>query len=211
MNTYNRKKFATIFGSSAPIEGSDEYQNAYDVGFTLAEAGFTLKTGGYYGTMEAASRGALEAGEKAIGIPFAGFDPKQPNAYSIPQKVNTLFDRMRDLIHDSELIIVLPGGLGTLSELSTVWMMMQTELLKPEPSICCIGKEWEILTRDMLKTLKIDQKDLELLYFFGTNKDFFKFMHERNEGELWSFRSIGSGEGSYCDSTCYGWTVSAST
>jgi predicted Rossmann-fold nucleotide-binding protein len=64
---------ATIFGSSSPQEGSAEYQQAYDLAQFLAQQGFLVKNGGYYGTMEAASRGACDAGSQALGVPmYAG-------------------------------------------------------------------------------------------------------------------------------------------
>src|SRR3989338_1413304 len=82
--------YATVFGSSATKYDSDEYITAYKLGGLLVKKGFKVKCGGYYGTMEACSKGALEAGQKALGFPFKGFDPKKPNKYAEITKVETI-------------------------------------------------------------------------------------------------------------------------
>ena len=64
------KKVITIFGSSRPKEGDEEYQLAYEVGKQLSLVGFTICNGGFGGIMEASARGAKEAGGKAIGVTF---------------------------------------------------------------------------------------------------------------------------------------------
>ena len=162
------KLHATIFGSSAPKGGSPEYEDARKLAALLTKREFRVKTGGYYGTMEAASKGAHEAGVKAIGVPIAGFDPKAPNVYAEVQKMRTLFDRLGLLITDSDLIVALPGGLGTLSEISTTWMMLQTGLLTPKPVVCCIGRNWRTLLESIAQNMEVTEKDMHLLELFET-------------------------------------------
>lgn len=157
---------ATIFGSSAPKDNSQEYQEARQLGELLTRKGFKVKNGGYYGTMEACSRGALEGGEKALGVPFAGFDPKAPNVYSEIYKVRTLFERLDLLITGSDLIVTLPGGLGTLSEIATTWMMLQTGLFKPNPIVCCVGPTWKALMSAITQNMEVTSADVDLLKFF---------------------------------------------
>ncbi|EKD64399.1 MAG: hypothetical protein ACD_51C00006G0002 [uncultured bacterium] len=166
------KLHATIFGSSAPQAGSREYQEAQQLGELLTRKGFRVKNGGYYGTMEACSRGALEGGGKALGIPFAGFDPKAPNVYAEIQKVRTLFERLDLLITGSDLIVTLPGGLGTLSEIATTWMMLQTGLFKPKPIVCCVGSTWKALMRAITQNMEVTPADVDLLKFFASIDQF---------------------------------------
>ena len=64
----NSEKIVTIFGGSKCGENSTEYEEAKELGRRLAEAGFTICTGGYLGVMEAASRGAREAGGRVFGV-----------------------------------------------------------------------------------------------------------------------------------------------
>lgn len=165
---------ATIFGSSAPKDGSPEYEDARKLAALLTQRGFRVKNGGYYGTMEASSKGAHEAGMKAIGVPFAGFDPKAPNVYAEIQKVHTLFDRLELLIDSSDLIVTLPGGLGTLSEIATTWMMLQTGLLKPKPIVCCIGPTWKALMKAIVQNMEVTSADVNLLKFFESVDQFRK-------------------------------------
>lgn len=166
---------ATIFGSSAPKEGSRGYTQAQKLGDLLTKKGFRIKNGGYYGTMEASSKGALQAGRKALGFPFAGFDPKIPNSYTEVKKVCTIFERLESLICESDLIVVLPGGLGTLSEITTTWMMLQTGLLKRKPIVCCIGSIWKTLIKSIKDNLEITSEDIALLQFF---ENIYQFQNE---------------------------------
>lgn len=163
---------ATIFGSSAPQDGSQEYREAQNLGELLTKKGFRVKNGGYYGTMEACSKGALEVGQKALGVPFAGFDPKAPNVYVEIKKVRTLFERLDLLITGSDLIVTLPGGLGTLSEIATTWMMLQTGLFKPKPIVCCVGPTWKTLMSAITRNMEVTLADVDLLKFFESIDQF---------------------------------------
>jgi uncharacterized protein (TIGR00725 family) len=75
------ERIITIFGGSKCREGDPEYSQALQVGEMLADAGFTICTGGYAGVMEAASRGAHERGGRVIGITMNQFK-SEPNRYS---------------------------------------------------------------------------------------------------------------------------------
>ena len=73
-------RIVTIFGGSKCGENSSEYRDAHELGRLLAEAGFTICTGGYLGIMEAASKGAREAGGRVFGIVMNQFKA-EPNRY----------------------------------------------------------------------------------------------------------------------------------
>ena len=95
------EKIVTIFGGSRCGEGTEEYKQASELGGMLAEAGFTICTGGYLGIMEAASRGAREKGGRVLGIVMNQFK-SEPNRY-LTDKVatNHFYERLQNLIDRS--------------------------------------------------------------------------------------------------------------
>ena len=111
-------------------------------------------------------------GRKALGFPFAGFDPKVPNIFAEIQKTHTIFERVKLLICGSDLIVALPGGLGTLAEITTTWMMLQTGLLKPKPIVCCIGPAWKSLMKTITTNMEVTPKDVRLLKYYKTMDQF---------------------------------------
>ncbi|MDH3252850.1 MAG: LOG family protein [Ignavibacteria bacterium] len=132
----------TVFGSSRPSPGEEEYTRAFELGRSLAEAGFTLCNGGYGGIMEASARGAREAGGRTIGIITAAF-PRSANTWIDTVVVKeSLIDRMLALIDTGDAYAVLKGGTGTLLELAAVWEFMNKQMLPSKP-IIIVGNFWD--------------------------------------------------------------------
>src|SRR5437773_5920986 len=104
------ERIVTIFGGSKCHESDAEYADARRVGELLADAGFTICTGGYSGVMEAASRGAHERGGRVLGVTMMQFE-KEPNRY-LTEKVPSLhfYERLQRLITRSVGFIALRGG-----------------------------------------------------------------------------------------------------
>ena len=125
---------AVVFGSSGIKEGSKEYQDAYAVGKLLASQGFDVLNGGHTGVMEAVSKGAREAGGKAIGVTAKHIKYAPTNKY-LSEVIMTedLFERMRAYFKDNDLIVVMPGGSGTLTELMLSCDLMGFGLIKNKP------------------------------------------------------------------------------
>jgi uncharacterized protein (TIGR00730 family) len=134
-------KTITIFGSSRPIEGDEEYQLAYEVGKQLSLAGFIVCNGGFGGIMEASARGAKEAGGKTIGVTF-NIKGRAANPW-IDENIHVpaLIDRMMKLVDLGDAYVVLKGGTGTLLEFAAVWEFINKGLLAEKP-IVIIGKFW---------------------------------------------------------------------
>ena len=136
----------TVFGGSQPKEGDTAYAEARDLGRLLAERGHTVLTGGYIGTMEAVSRGACEAGGHVIGVTCEDIEAWRPikaNAWVKEEiRKKTLIERLHALIHDSDAALALPGGAGTLTEISLMWNLMIVETLRRRPLIL-IGDGWQ--------------------------------------------------------------------
>jgi hypothetical protein len=133
-----------VFGSNSPQDGEPDYAEARELGRLLAQAGYVVATGGYFGTMEAASRGAKEAGGYVIGVTTSLFDGVrlQPNAYLDEEiKFPTLFERLHHLVTLAEAWVALPGGIGTLSEVALTWSLMQVGEMKRQPFVL-VGEQW---------------------------------------------------------------------
>jgi len=111
------ERIVTIFGGSKCCEADPEYTQARRVGELLAEAGYTICTGGYLGVMEAASRGARDRGGRVVGIVMNQFKA-EPNRY-LTDKVATphFYERLQRLITRSVGFIAIRGGMGTVTEL----------------------------------------------------------------------------------------------
>jgi hypothetical protein len=136
----------TVFGGSQPREGDTAYAEARELGGLLAQRGHTVLTGGYVGTMEAVSRGASEAGGHVIGVTCEDIEAWRPikaNAWVKEEiRKKTLIERLQALIHESDAALALPGGAGTLTEITLMWNLMIVESLHRRPLIL-IGDGWQ--------------------------------------------------------------------
>ena len=136
----------SVFGGSQPKEDSTAYAEATELGKLLAQGGHTVLTGGYIGVMEAVSRGAGETGGHVIGVTCEEIETWRPikaNAWVMEEiRKKTLVERLHTLIHESDAALALPGGPGTLTEISLMWNLMIVESLHRRPLIL-IGDGWQ--------------------------------------------------------------------
>jgi uncharacterized protein (TIGR00730 family) len=141
---HSKGSIAVVFGSNSPKDGEPDYAEARELGRLLAQAGYVVATGGYFGTMEAASRGAQEAGGYVIGVTTSLFDNRRlhANAYLDEEiKLPTLFQRLHRLVSMADVWIALPGGIGTLSEVALTWSLMQVGEMPRQPFVL-VGEQW---------------------------------------------------------------------
>lgn len=163
-------KVVTVFGGSALRPTDEGYRQAERLGGALARAGFAVATGGYQGSMEAASKGAAEAGGRVIGYTcealarWHGLEPNRWVQEVVPSQ--TLRDRVVRLIEAGEALLALPGGVGTLSEVALSWSLMQTREVDPKPLVL-IGSEWQTTLSTFLRVSGnyIQEADAALLTF----------------------------------------------
>ena len=157
-------RIVTIFGGSKCGPDSDEYREARDLGGKLAEAGFTICTGGYLGVMEAASRGAREKGGRVFGIVMNQFKA-EPNRY-LTDKVATdhFYDRLQNLITRSVGFVAFRGGMGTVTEISLVWNKLQTRVFDRRPLVL-VGECWRDVVDSWKENLVVSDSDVEYLDF----------------------------------------------
>jgi len=138
-------KTISVFGSNQLQPGQPDFEQAFDLGRQLAQAGFAVATGGYMGAMEAVSQGAAEAGGHVIGVTcdqLEAWRPIGPNRW-VAQEIRypTLLERATHLVTCNDGVIALPGGIGTLAEVAQTWSFLQTGVLAPRPFIL-LGAIW---------------------------------------------------------------------
>ena len=166
----------TVFGSARFPEGHRYYDLARQVGVELAQAGFTVMTGGGPGLMEAANRGAKDAGGRSVGCNIDLPVEQEANAYlDSTIDFEHFFVRKVMLVKYSYAFVVLPGGFGTLDEVFETATLIQTGKIQDFP-IVLMGKEfWQPFFDFMRNTLvregTIDERDLALLYLTDNPSD----------------------------------------
>lgn len=134
----------TIFGSARFKPGEPYYELSRETGNAFAKAGFTVLTGGGPGAMEAANRGAKEAGGPTYGLNIILPKEQQPNPYVNDSfEFKYFFVRKVMLVKYSCAFIVMPGGLGTLDELFEAVTLIQCNKIGPFPVILVGGKFWK--------------------------------------------------------------------
>ncbi|MCB8981817.1 MAG: LOG family protein [Ardenticatenaceae bacterium] len=163
-----KTRIISVFGSSAPQPGSAAFDEAQRVGQLLAEAGFAVATGGYSGTMTAVSQGAAEAGGHVIGVTcdqIEQFRPLGPNRWVREEiRYATLRDRLLHLVTKSDGIIVLPGGIGTLSEMTLAWSFLQVGEVAAQPLVL-LGDLWRQTVQTFYSPEYVREKDMGLLLY----------------------------------------------
>lgn len=116
------------------------------MGRLLAEAGFTVATGGYGGVMEAASRGAAEAGGHVVGVTCGLLENWREGLAAnrwVKEEVKfaSLRERLHHLVEFCDAAVALGGGIGTLSEVALAWSLIQTGEIRPKPLVV-VGPLW---------------------------------------------------------------------
>lgn len=158
----------TVFGSARVAEDDPHYALARSVGARMAGLGFTVMTGGGPGIMEAANRGAHEAGGRSIGCNIELPHEQRPNPY-LDRFVTFryFFVRKVMLVKYSVAFVVMPGGFGTLDELFEAATLVQTGKIAAFPIVLMGTAYWAPLLAFLRDTLAargmVDPKDLEIL------------------------------------------------
>lgn len=178
----------SVFGSARVKGGHPHYQAAQETAALLARAGFSVITGGGPGIMEAANRGAFDAGGVSIGcnieLPFE----QAPNSYQTRSlSFKYFFVRKTMFVKYSCAFIIFPGGFGTLDELFESLTLIQTRKIKNFPVVLFGSEYWSGLL-DWLKTgalrgKMISDKDFSLLSITDSPAEVVDII-SRNEASL---------------------------
>jgi hypothetical protein len=158
----------TIFGSARSTAESDDYQLAVQTGKLLAQSGLAVITGGGPGIMEAANKGAFEAGGVSVGcnikLPFEQYsNPWLTHSITF----NYFFVRKVMFVKYAAAFVIFPGGFGTLDELFESLTLIQTQKISNFPIVLMGSEYWQGLMNwfkeTMLREKKISSEDLNLV------------------------------------------------
>jgi uncharacterized protein (TIGR00730 family) len=163
------RRGVSIFGSARSQPTDEGYKAAQETAALLAHAGYSVITGGGPGIMEAANRGAFEAGGVSVGcnieLPFE----QKPNPYqTLSLKFKYFFVRKMMFVKYSEAFVIFTGGFGTLDELFEALTLIQTRKIRDFPVVMFGSRYWKGLL-DWIKDVallegKVSEADLNLLH-----------------------------------------------
>ena len=161
------RKGVSIFGSARTARDAEDYQATEKIAYLLAKAGYSVITGGGPGLMEAANKGAFEAGGESIGLHI-----HLPQEQQVNQYVKTCCDyryffvRKLMFVKYAMAYVVMPGGMGTIDELSEAFVLAQTNRIKPFPIILYGSSYWggflDWLKGTMISRGYLNEEELEL-------------------------------------------------
>ncbi len=160
-------KAVTVFGSARLPHDHPDFVKAEALSADLANRGYAVVTGGGPGIMEAANKGAFEAGGRSVGLNIALPHEQAPNPYQT-DKVNFRYFFVRKvlLVKYSTAFVVFPGGFGTIDELFEALTLIQTKKIKPFPVFLVGTAYWRGLVQWLQGTLvrsgTIGEHDLHL-------------------------------------------------
>lgn len=178
----------TVFGSARFPEGHEYYELARKLGGGLAEAGYAVITGGGPGIMEAANRGAKDAGGLSLGCNIHLPMEQDPNPY-LDQFIEFehFFIRKVMLVKYSSAFVVMPGGFGTLDEAFEVVTLIQTGKLESFPIVSMGGDFWQSLREfareSMLEAGTISLDDLEIIQRADSVEQALSIIHTAHANE----------------------------
>ena len=158
----------SIFGSARTLPDDPYYRKTELLARLLAEKGFGIITGGGPGIMEAANKGAAEAGGQSVGMNIRLPHEQKPNQYAnISIDYKYFFIRKVMFVKYAMAYVILPGGFGTMDELFEALTLIQTKRIKPFPVILMGSEFWgglvEWIRQVMLRDGKISPEDLDFL------------------------------------------------
>ena len=166
----------SIFGSSRANPGSTSYKNTLEAARLLVENGFGVISGGGPGIMEAANKGAAEAGGTSVGLHIELPKEQKPNEYAnIRLGFRYFFIRKVMFVKYAVAYIIMPGGFGTLDELFEALTLIQTKRIRYFPVILMDTEFWKGLIdwakNTLLKEGTITEADLDIFNIVDTPEE----------------------------------------
>lgn len=170
------KRAVSIFGSSRVKPDSSYYRLAERAAKTFSKAGYAIITGAGSGIMEAANRGAKEAGGESIGLNILAPIQQKPNKYLTRViEFRYFFCRRVMFAKYSQAFLIFPGGYGTMDEFLEAITLIQTSRMAPRPVILFNRKYWQGLIdwfkNNLRKNEMIDVKDLDIFSIVETPQE----------------------------------------
>jgi uncharacterized protein (TIGR00730 family) len=175
---------ATFFGSARTCPDDKIYQDATQLAEKLAKGGFAVITGGSLGIMEAANKGAYDAGGVSVGLNIKLLDNQPTNKFTTESMTfDHFFVRKVMLTFASEVYIYFPGGYGTLDEFTEILTLVQTKNIKSVP-IVLFGKEYwtpiiTLFTEHLFKKFNaISEPDLSLFQVVDSVEEAYEYIQK---------------------------------
>ena len=182
----------SVFGSARTPSDNLYYKKAIECGRLLSHEGFAVITGGGPGIMEAANRGALEAGGKAVGLNIVLPHEQKPNPYqNLSLAFRYFFVRKVMFVKYATGFVIFPGGYGTMDELFEALTLIQTLKVPPFP-VVCIGHDFFDGLVGWMKTVMfekfkaVDGGDLDLLHITDDVSEAVAILKKCHQQEVWS-------------------------
>jgi uncharacterized protein (TIGR00730 family) len=174
----------TIFGSSRSHPNSVNYKTTQTVARLLVESGFNVISGGGPGLMEAANRGAAEAGGKSVGLHIHLPNEQQANKYAnVRLDFKYFFIRKVMFVKYAVAYVIMPGGFGTLDELFEALTLIQTKRIKSFPVILIDSQYWQGLidwiNGTLIKEKAISESDLDIMTVVDTPEEAVRIIKRR--------------------------------
>jgi len=171
----------TIYGSARTPKNNPYYKRTEELAGKLVEAGYGIITGGGPGIMEAANKGAFEAGGISIGLNISLPQEQQANPYTnFPLNFKYFFVRKVMLMKYSTGFVAMPGGFGSLDELFEALTLIQTERIRPFPIVLFGKSYWDGLVSWIKETLaesgNIDVDDIDLFRVVDDVDEAFRYI-----------------------------------
>jgi uncharacterized protein (TIGR00730 family) len=178
----------SVFGSARIAEGHRWYELCRETGACLARHGFSVITGGGPGLMEAANRGAAEAGGLSVGLNIALPHEQRTNAYvNRGLEFHYFFARKLMFVRYARAFVIFPGGFGTLDEMFESLTLIQTHRIEHFPTILVDREHWAPLLRwiddDLDDNGLIDRADMSLLVTADTSEEICNHVRRAREAQ----------------------------
>jgi uncharacterized protein (TIGR00730 family) len=174
----------TIFGSSRSHPNSVNYKTTQTVARLLVESGFNVISGGGLGVMEAANKGAAEAGGKSVGLHIHLPNEQRANKYAnVRLDFKYFFIRKVMFVKYAVAYIIIPGGFGTLDELFEALTLIQTKRIKSFPVVLIDSQYWQGLIDwikgTLIKERAISESDLDIITVVDTPEQAVRIIKRR--------------------------------
>lgn len=147
-----------VIGSARLAPPDPRCVPAEQLGAAIAAQGWTVMTGGYGGLMEVTSRAAAQAGGRVIGLPMRGWSHLTPNRWNHELRWSDTYPERLAHLLSADAMVAVDGGIGTLSEATIAWAVLQTEPVAAE--LIFLGAGWPEVLRSFADHLVIDDRDL---------------------------------------------------
>ncbi len=193
----------TVFGSARLKENTPSYQKAIELGKKLADSGYSVITGGSFGIMEAANRGAKASSHaESIGLNIDLPHEQAGNDYLDRElKFDYFFVRKVMLVRYSLAYIAMPGGFGTMDELFEILTLIQTKKSSPGAVILVgtdyWGKLYEFMQTSMMEYGTISKRDLNLIHLVDDIDEVIKIVDNSLKAQLNAIKEMGLADSNY--------------